>query len=130
MLEELFPRVHDKYRSLPILGSTLDAFATWLVRGGYPHRRVCHQIRTTRRIDHALQERGVDRLRGVTREQLRACAPVCTQDDPDLASTVRSLARYLEERGFFPAPDPPGRRLGSAARRLRRVSPRMRRRVA
>lgn len=109
MLEELFPRVHDRYRSLPILGSTLDGFAAWLVRGGYPRGRVRQQIRTTRRIERALQERGVDRLRKVKREQLRACAPACTQDDPDLAGTVRSLARYLNERGFFPPPDSPGR---------------------
>jgi site-specific recombinase XerD len=109
MLEELFPRVHHKYRSLPVLGSTLDGFAAWLVRGGYPHRRVCRHIRTTRRIDHALQERGVDQLREVTREHLRGCAPACCQDAPDLASTVRSLTGYLEERGFFSAPDPPGR---------------------
>ena len=109
MLEELFPRVHHRYGSLPILGSTLDGFTAWLMRGGYPQLRVRRQIRTTRRIERALQERGVDSLRNVTREQLHACAPACAQDAPDLAATVRSLARYLEERGFFPAPDPPGR---------------------
>jgi len=109
MLEELFPRVHDRYRSLPILGSTLDDFAAWLVRGGLPPGRVRQQIRTTRRVERALQERGVDRLRDVTREQIRAGAPACTQDDPDRAGTVHALARYLEERGFFPAPGPPGR---------------------
>jgi site-specific recombinase XerD len=109
MLEELFPRFYDRYRSLPILGSTLDDFAAWLVREGYPQGRVRQQIRTTRRIERALQECGIESLRRVARSQLRACAPACTQDDPDLAGTVRSLARYLEERGSFPAPDPPGR---------------------
>lgn len=109
MLEELFPRVHRRYRSLPILGSTLDAFATWLVQQGYPRWPVCQKIRTTRRIERGLQERGVDQLRKVTRDGLRACAPTCSQDDRDLAGTIRSLTRYLDERGFFPAPDPPGR---------------------
>ncbi len=107
MLEELFPKVHPRYRSLPILGSTLDDFATWLVQRGYPRRPVCQQLRTTRRIERALQKRGVNQLREVTREQLRACAPARSRDDPDLVGTVRSLTRYLEERGFFPAADPP-----------------------
>ncbi len=109
MLEELFPRVHSRYRSLPILGSTLDGFAAWLIQRGYPRRPVCQQLRTARRIERALQERGVGQLREVSREGLRACAPACSQDDPDLAGTVRSLTRYLDEQGFFPNPDPPGR---------------------
>jgi site-specific recombinase XerD len=109
MLEELFPRVHSRYRSLPILGSTLDGFATWLVQRGYPRRPVCQKLRTARRIERALQQRGVRQLREVSREGLRACAPACSQDDRDLAGTVRSLTRYLDEREFFPVPDSPGR---------------------
>lgn len=104
MLEELFPRVHKKYTSLPVLGSTLDQYAAWLVERGYP-RRVLQHIRTTRRIDHALREHGIGQLRDVTQEQLHACAPACAKDDPDLAATVRTLVRYLGERGFFPVSD-------------------------
>jgi site-specific recombinase XerD len=109
MLEELFPRVHDKYRSLPILGSTLDGLAAWLVQGGYPQGCVRRQIRATPRIECALQNQGVDVLHDVDREQLRACTPDRAVDAPDLAAAVRTLVRYLDELGFFPAPDPPGR---------------------
>lgn len=118
MLEELFPKVHDKYRSLPILGATLDDFATCLVTRGYRRGRVCQQIRTTRRIEQALRDRGVGQLGEVTREQLRGCAPARARDAPDLAATVRSLARYLEERGFFLGARP-SRRIDARLERYR-----------
>ena len=48
MLEELFRKIHPKYRSLPILGPTLDEFAGWLIERGY------------RLTDDALDASGVD----------------------------------------------------------------------
>ena len=40
MLEELFPRFHRKYLSLPIFGVALDRFAHWLFDRGYPRHLV------------------------------------------------------------------------------------------
>jgi site-specific recombinase XerD len=109
MLDQLFPRVHRKYSSLRILGPTLGGFADWLFTKGFPRIRVRQQIRTTRRIERALRKRGIRKLSEITREQLRACAPAYSWDDPDLLGTVRSLGRYLDEQGLLPAPDPPSR---------------------
>jgi len=108
MLDQLFPRVHRRYASLPILGPRLGDFARWLFQQGYPRHRVRHQIRTTRRVEQALHERGVRTLGDITRAELRACAPAYSWDGPDLVGTVRSLGRYLDAQGLLPALDSPG----------------------
>jgi integrase/recombinase XerD len=103
MLTELFPRMHRRFSSLPILGSVVDGFAEWLFQQGYPQVPVRRHIRVTRRIDLALGQRGVQRLSEVTASDLRASCPADSQDDVDLAAAVRCLSRYLEERGLLAA---------------------------
>src|SRR5450756_434075 len=109
MLDQLFPRVHRRYASLPVLGPGMDDFARWLVQQGYPPNRVCCKIRTTRRIEKALCNQGVNALSEITREQLRACLPTHSSDASDLAGTVRSLERHLDAQGLLPPNEAPGR---------------------
>lgn len=109
MLDQIFPRVHRRYTSLPILGPILGSFATWLFQQGLPRIRVRQQIRTTRRIERELRRQGIRKLSEITRERLRACAPAYSWDDPELVATVRSLRRYLDKQGLLPAADPPSR---------------------
>lgn len=109
MLDQIFPRVHRRYAALPVLGPRLGDFGRWLFQHGYPRHRVRQQIRTTRRIERALHDQGINRLGEITRERLRACAPAYSWDAPDLVGTVRSLERYLDAEGLLPARDPPGR---------------------
>lgn len=104
MLKQLFPRVHRRYSSLPIVGPELDGFTAWLFRQGYPRARVRYQIRATRRLSRALEEGGLRRLSRLTRPRLRACAPAHSQDDADLNAVVRLFERYLDEQGALPAP--------------------------
>jgi len=108
MLQELFPRVHRRYSSLPMLGSILDGFAQFLAEQGYPDTPVRRHIRATRRIDRKLQTRCCN-ITNITRADLRACAPPAgrSQEDTDAASTVRLLERYFDGQGILPAPDPP-----------------------
>ena len=40
MLLELYPRMHRRYASLPVLGSALDGYGAWLLRQGYSTDRV------------------------------------------------------------------------------------------
>ena len=35
MIRELFPRTHDRYLSLPLLGSLADDLAQWRLDEGY-----------------------------------------------------------------------------------------------
>lgn len=102
MLDELFPRVHRRYTSLPVLGARLTDFARWLVQEGYPRNCVRCKIRTTRRIEETLRGRGINTFGEITREQLRACLPLHSSDASDLAGTVRSLEHHLEVQGLLP----------------------------
>ena len=105
MLLDLYPRVHRRYMSLPILGPILDGYGTWLLKQGYSTDRAREHFRAARRLARGLRQRGVRTLTDLTRTRLWACAPANSQDDPDLAVLVRQLARYGEsELSLFPAP--------------------------
>ena len=69
MLLELYPRVHRRYTSVPVLGSTLDGYGTWLLKQGYSADRVREHLRTARRLARVLQRHGVRRLTDLTDAQ-------------------------------------------------------------
>ncbi len=103
MLLDLYPRVHRRFTSLPILGPILDGYAVWLHTQGYSTDRVRQHCRTARRLTGVFQQRGIRSLQAVTRARLRACAPAHSQDDPDLAAVVRMFERYVKaETSWFP----------------------------
>jgi integrase/recombinase XerD len=105
MLLELYPRMHGRYASLPVLGSALDGYGAWLLRQGYSPDRVREYFRAAPRLVRQLQQRGVRTLAGMTRARLQGCAPVDSQDDPDLTALVRQLDRYFRtELSLYPAP--------------------------
>jgi integrase/recombinase XerD len=105
MLLELYPRMHRRYASLPVLGPALDGYGAWLVRQGYSTDRVREHFRAAPRLVRQLQQRGVRTLAGMRPARLQGCAPVDSQDDPDLTALVRQLDRYFRiELSLFPAP--------------------------
>lgn len=106
MLTELFPRSHERYSALPLLGSVADGFAGWLLQRGYLRSSIRQQLRSLVRIDRFLQQRGHRQLSHCSREDLQACSPAHSQQDRQLAGTVHSLERYLDEQGLLPAPAP------------------------
>ncbi|MGH9160594.1 MAG: hypothetical protein ACRD2X_11515, partial [Vicinamibacteraceae bacterium] len=105
MLLELYPRVHRRYTSLPIIGPTLDGYGTWLLRQGYSTDRAREHFRAARRLVRQLQEHGVRTLPGITRTRLQRCAPADSQEDPDLAALVRQFDRYARtELSLYSSP--------------------------
>ncbi|MDA0821458.1 MAG: hypothetical protein O3C28_03435 [Proteobacteria bacterium] len=108
-LTKLYPRCHRRFSSLPILGPIVEGYAIWLFGKGYPRHRVRVHVRKTRVIDAALGRRGVLQLEEVTRADLGACRPACSQDDADLTGAVHSLIRFLDERVLLPLRAPPTR---------------------
>lgn len=106
MLKELFPKAHARFSSLPLLGAIADDFADWSQQQGY--KRSCCRIlmRTLARIDEMIRQRGRLTLPEVTREDLLACRPTNSQDDRNLAGTVRALERYLDVNALLPPPRP------------------------
>jgi integrase/recombinase XerD len=109
MLLKLYPKVHRRYTSLPVLGSLLDGYATWLMKQGYATDCVREHLKTARRLDRALQDRGTRSLRGLTQARLRACAPARSKDGRNLAAVIRCLDRYCEAEVSLFAPRPPSR---------------------
>jgi integrase/recombinase XerD len=104
MLAELFPRAHVRFASQLLLGPHLDGFIEWLYARGYPDLPIRRRIRKTAHVDAALRRRGVRDLCAISRAQLLEIAPRDSQDDINLAATVRSLADYLDERGLLAPP--------------------------
>lgn len=102
MLTDLFPRMHRRYSSLPLLGPVLGDFATWIVAQGYSRVAVRRHLRAARLLDQRWRRRGRRSLDDVQREDLRVCAPGHSQDHADLAAVARQLLQYLEVRGVLP----------------------------
>lgn len=101
MLVELFPRIHARFSSLPLLGSHVEGFVIWLHARGHSSLPICRRMREAPRVDKRLRRRGVRRLDEVSRIQLLELAPRDSQDDMYLAALVRSLAEYLDEQGVL-----------------------------
>ena len=95
MLLKLYPKVHRRYTSLPILGPILDGFGTWLLKQGYATDCVREHFCTARRLTRILEQRGIRSLTRLTRARLRACAPANRLDDHRLTATVHLLERYF-----------------------------------
>lgn len=106
MLVDLFPRFHTRYLSLPLFGSCLEGFGTWLAGRGYPPDVIRRHFRTTGRIDGLLRLDGVQAFSEINRESLHSWLPADSQDDVDLASSLRLWEGYLEARGHLPALGP------------------------
>ena len=104
MLVDLFPRMHRRFSSLPVLGSALEGFAGFLARKGYPRDAIRRHLTTSVQIDQRLRKRGCSRMARLTRARLKACAPPPgrSQDDLYVASTVRQMESYLDERRLIP----------------------------
>jgi len=101
MLAEIYPRVHVRYATLPILGPHLDSFVEWLHSQGYPRLPICLRVRAAKPLDALLRRDGVAQLEELSAEELLAYAPASSQDDIYRSALVRSLVRYFEEQGAF-----------------------------
>jgi integrase/recombinase XerD len=104
VLVELFPRIHARFSSLPLLGPHVDDFVIWLHARGHARLPIYRRIREAPRVDKGLRRRGVRSLNQVSRLQLLKLAPQDSQDDIYLAVLVRSLADYLDEQGALADP--------------------------
>jgi integrase/recombinase XerD len=126
MLQELFPRVHGRYSSLPVLGAALEGFAAFLLSRGYPRRLLRLHLRAARHVDERLRRRRCGSIGEVARADLRGCAPPAgeSQQDASSSAVVRLFEMYLTEQGLLPQPrpsNPAEERLAEYRRYLARV---------
>lgn len=103
MLVDLYPRLHRRFSSLPLLGPYVDDFVRWLREEGYPWLPIRCRVRELPRVDAALRRRGVRRVRGLSGAVLVRLAPKNSQDDIGLAAVVRSLVKFFAARGLLAA---------------------------
>jgi hypothetical protein len=107
MLLTLFPNTHNRYTTLPILGSFLEELCTWLGARGYPPNPICRRMEAAPFLDACLRQGNIPSLAGTTAERLRACLPREKRWTPQIAYALgRSLLRYLRERDILTVPPP------------------------
>ena len=103
MLSKLFPRAHARYTSLPLLGESLEGLCVWLQARDYPREAIRRRIRAAAWLERALCRSKVCSLGELTASALLSYAPPPRlSGSPPQGALVRSLARYLGERGEFP----------------------------
>lgn len=104
MLAQLFPRIHARFSSLPLLGPHVEEFVVWLHAQGYPRLPIYLRIRETPRLEAYLRRRRIRSLQELSGAQLLSFAPADSQEDAYFAAVVRSLARYLDAKGLLARP--------------------------
>ncbi len=124
MLASLFPMAHVRYRSLPVLGGSLEGLCVWLLARGYTRLGIQRRMQAGASLARALLRRRVLSLGQLTAPALRSYAPLPQRSgSPAQGALVRSLTQYLEELGeLAPTPTTPTqRRVADYARYLDRV---------
>ncbi|MCK4414664.1 MAG: tyrosine-type recombinase/integrase [Candidatus Eisenbacteria sp.] len=117
MLQELYPRCHARFSSLPLLGSHVEEFVAWLRAEGYPRLPIRLRIAQLPRVDRLLRRRGTRRIEDLTAFDLIRLTPKNSQDDIYLSATVRSLVRIFTVQGrLAQRPETPLEELVSAYR--------------
>jgi site-specific recombinase XerD len=132
MIEALFPKTHDRYTSLPLLGSLVDDFALWLSKNDYRLEAIRVMLRPLGQADQWLQSHGIHALPELDALLLEACWSQFHRRNSHLSGVIRALARYLASEGRLcpppPQPPTPSQRLLAAYRdhldHVRRLAPR------
>ena len=101
MLQEIYPRDHARFSSLPVLGPHAEQFVVWLHAQGYPRLPIRLRVRELPRVDELLRQRGARRVEDLTTSQLLRLAPKDSQDDVYLTAVVRSLAACFTTQGLL-----------------------------
>jgi len=94
MLADLIPQKQKAYRSLPILGATLDDFDDWMIQQGYRSSTRQLYIERCRPIERYLHQRRCS-LESLTLAQLRVCFRYFRQRRHHIASVVGCLKRFM-----------------------------------
>jgi integrase/recombinase XerD len=101
MLTELCPRAHARFTSLRLLGPHVEKFVLWLDAEGCPRLHIRRRLSAMPRLEKRLRQRRVCRLEDLCTVELLRFAPRRSRDDVEMSGVVRSLARYLDERGLL-----------------------------
>lgn len=106
MLLSLFPRRHQRYLSLPLLGPIVDGLDDWLAGTGYTHSSRRGWMNRLPRLDTELRRRSVKQLTDLTLQILHDSWCTLRKNHPFSTRTVRALERYLIANRLIPNGQP------------------------
>jgi integrase/recombinase XerD len=95
MLRFAFPKAHQKYCSLPLLGPIADGFDDWLAASGFTPGSRKLAINLLPVADKKLRRRGVDEVAKLNHAVLDDCCQAMKRKYPCRAGTIHTLERYL-----------------------------------
>ena len=108
MLTELItrPEYRSRYWALPILGTHIDAFSTFLFKRGYHRMGVLRRIRGVPLVEKRLKRMGCRSDSDLLPDVLADCGPAVGKAHTDMSAgpTVRLLGQYFYEVGLFKIP--------------------------
>src|SRR5580658_1967973 len=95
MLRSVFPKAHQKYFSLPLLGPISEGFDDWLAASGFTQGSRKLSINLLPIMDKNLRRRGVDEVAKLNHAVLDDCCRALKKKYPFRAGTIHTLERYL-----------------------------------
>ena len=101
MLRSVFPRAHQKYFSLPLLGPITDGFDDWLAASGFTLGSRTLAINLLPIADKQLRRRGIDEVAKLNHAVLDDCCKALKKRYPFRAGTIHTLERYLVANGLI-----------------------------
>jgi integrase/recombinase XerD len=117
MLSDHFPRAHRRSMSLPLLGSLVDDFHTWLLARGFRRAARERHLAALWRIDRALRRRGCRQWRDVTRHDLEVCWRQVHRRSLNDPAAVRRVQQFAEQTArLTPLTPPPASRVETLTR--------------
>ena len=109
MVSEFPPKLHQRYSSLPILGSVLDEFAAWSRLRGYALSMVSYYLGKARHVDGFFRQLGVQNLGDLTHSHFDAAYSHYRQHRPKICGTIHRISQFLEETRRLALRCPPPR---------------------
>jgi site-specific recombinase XerD len=95
-----------RYLSLPIFGSVVDGFSTWLADHGYDRAYATQRLCLLEHLDSLLSKRGIRCLRDIDQADLIACRKRLIRLSPGRGGTTSALERYLYDQHLLNPPSP------------------------
>jgi len=104
MLKHLFPKLHQRYLSSPLLGPILDGYDDWLSDRKYTRKTRRHYMRMALLVDQHLRELGLENLSGLSADIMQDLWVRYHIDGPNarsLGGAIRTIAACLDEKGLL-----------------------------
>lgn len=104
MLKHLFPKLHQRYLSSPLLGPILDGYDDWLSDRKYTRKTRRVYMRMALLVDQYLQEFGLENLSDISADIMHGLWLRYHIDGPNarsLGGAIQTIAACLDEKGLL-----------------------------